>query len=258
MLYRREGWPEEDELVLCTVTGIQPYSVFARLDEYGKTGLIHISEISSGRVRNIREYVQVNEKIVCKVLRVDKDKGHIDLSLRRVNEGQKRAKLNEIKQEQFAERIVEHVAHKNKQTVETVYHAVTDAVFKKYPALFTAFKDVADDKLKLEDLGMEKKLAADITEEVKNRLVAEEVTVKGDITLHTTASNGVVLIRDMLVAAKALAKNVSMTYLGNGVYHVTVTADDYKQGEKALKALAESILEQAKKQKVAAEFKEID
>ncbi len=43
MLYRREGLPEEDELVLCTVTAVQHHSVFAKLDEYAKTGMIHIS-----------------------------------------------------------------------------------------------------------------------------------------------------------------------------------------------------------------------
>ncbi len=100
MLYKREGMPEEDELVLCTVTAVHGHSVFAKLDEYGKTGMIHISEVSPGRIRNIRDYVVEGKKIVCKVLRIDKVKGHIDLSLRRVNAGQKKNKTNEIKQEQ--------------------------------------------------------------------------------------------------------------------------------------------------------------
>ena len=98
MLYRRKGFPEEDELVLCTVTKIFPHSVFCNLDEFGRTGVIHISEIAPGRIRNIRNYVRHGKKVICKVLRTDKQKGHIDLSLRRVNEGQRRGKKNEIKQ----------------------------------------------------------------------------------------------------------------------------------------------------------------
>ena len=55
MLYKREGFPEEDELVMCTVTKIFPHSVFVNIDEFGRTGVIHISEISPGRIRNIRD-----------------------------------------------------------------------------------------------------------------------------------------------------------------------------------------------------------
>ena len=54
MLYRRENYPAEDELVLCTVTKVLNHAVFVNLDEYDKGGLIHISEVAPGRIRNIR------------------------------------------------------------------------------------------------------------------------------------------------------------------------------------------------------------
>ena len=97
MLLQKEGFPEEDEFVLCTVNNVHYHSVFVKLDEYGKTGLIHISEIAPGRIRNIRDYVIEGKKVVCKILKVDAKTGHIDLSLRRVNENQKKIKINEIK-----------------------------------------------------------------------------------------------------------------------------------------------------------------
>ena len=110
MLHKREGFPEEDEIVMCTVTKIFPHSVFVNIDEFGRTGVIHISEISPGRIRNIRDFVKQDKKIICKILRINKERGHIDLSLRRVNDAQRRNKSNEIKQEQLAEKILEFVA----------------------------------------------------------------------------------------------------------------------------------------------------
>src|SRR3989338_6765190 len=111
MLLSKQGLPEEGDLLLCTVSNIQFHSVFVRLDEFGgKTAMIHISEIAPGRIRNIRDHVRENKKIVCKVLRIHPDRGHVDLSLRRVTENQRRLKINQIKQEQKAERIVEIVA----------------------------------------------------------------------------------------------------------------------------------------------------
>ena len=106
-----EEFPEEGDLVLCTISGIQHHAVFCRLDEYnGRTGMIHISEVVAGRVRNLKEYVKEGQKAVVKVLRVNREKGYIDLSLRRVNEGQRRQKMNQLKQLQLCRKIVSIVA----------------------------------------------------------------------------------------------------------------------------------------------------
>ncbi len=101
MAQKKQGFPEENEIVLCTVKKILPHGIFVSLDEYkSQEGLIHISEISPGRVRNIRDFVKEGKRIVCKILRVNKEKNHIDLSLRRVNQAQRINKNTEHKQEQ--------------------------------------------------------------------------------------------------------------------------------------------------------------
>ena len=66
MLLKKEGFPEEEELVLCTVLSVYHHSVFVKLDEYDKKGLIHISEVSPGRIRNIRDYVVEGKKLYVK------------------------------------------------------------------------------------------------------------------------------------------------------------------------------------------------
>ena len=100
MLHKKKGFPNEGDILFCTITKVQYNSVFVTLDEYeNKSGMIHISEISPGRIRNIRDYVKEGKVIICKVLRVKKDRGHIDLSLRRVNESQRREKVEARKQE---------------------------------------------------------------------------------------------------------------------------------------------------------------
>ena len=75
MLFKKQDFPEEGDLVLCTVTSVQFHSVFVDMDEYGKGGMIHISEVSPGRIRNIRDFVKEGKKIVCKVLRINQEKG---------------------------------------------------------------------------------------------------------------------------------------------------------------------------------------
>lgn len=111
MFFKRESLPEEGDLVLCTVKKILFHSVFVSIDEYKELeGMVHISEVAPGRIRNLRDYIRENKQIVCKVLRIDRQKGHIDLSLRRVNPSARSKKLNEYKQEEKAEKILEQVA----------------------------------------------------------------------------------------------------------------------------------------------------
>lgn len=65
------------------VTGIEPYGVFVSCDDY-YTGLIHISEISRGYVKNINDFVKIGNVIFTEVLDVDEEIGHLKLSIKNI------------------------------------------------------------------------------------------------------------------------------------------------------------------------------
>jgi translation initiation factor 2 subunit 1 len=231
--------PEEEELVLCTVTAINPHSVFVTLDEYNdKTALIHISEVSPGRIRNIRDYVKEGKKIVCKILRINPEKGHIDLSLRRVNESQRRTKLDEIKKEQLSEKIIEQTAKKHKQDFKKLLSEISEKLLKKHDSLFEAFELVSEDKIDLKKI-IEKKIAEDITEIIKQRIKPPEIKISGTLKLSTYDPEGIEKIKKNLdIFEKA---GIKVKYAGKGMYNISLISDDYKKAEKILgKALKES------------------
>lgn|SRR5690606_21698864 len=64
-----------------TVTGIQPYGAFVALDNETQ-GLVHISEITYGFVKDIHEYLEVGQEVRVKVLDIDKEASKISLSIR--------------------------------------------------------------------------------------------------------------------------------------------------------------------------------
>ena len=74
---------KEGQIVKGRVTGIENYGVFVGFDEY-YTGLIHVSEISDGFVKNINDYVNVGEVIKVKVLDVDDDSYQLKLSIKNI------------------------------------------------------------------------------------------------------------------------------------------------------------------------------
>jgi len=252
MLLKKTGFPQDEEFVLCTVTGINPHSVFCTLDEYGgRTGMIHISEIAPGRIKNIKEHVTIGKKIVTKVLQTNQERGHIDLSLRRVSEMQKRAKLNEIKQELLAEKMIEHAAKQQGLSVQQVFDKIAEKLIPEYGTIFGAFEQAAHDKINLEDL-IDKKTAKLLTDIVKTRIKPPEVRISGTLHLSSYESNGVQEIKDCLV--NITDAGAAVKYLGAGGYLVEVIAEDYKTAEKKLKAGVENTEKFAKKHDMTFEW----
>jgi len=67
------------------VTGIQPYGAFVALDE-NTQGLVHISEITHGYVKDVSEHLKVGDEVKVKVLSVDEEAGKISLSIKATQE----------------------------------------------------------------------------------------------------------------------------------------------------------------------------
>jgi len=244
MFLKKEGFPEEDELVICTVTKVQFHSVFCNLDEYDKGAMIHISEVSPGRIRNIRDFVVEGKKVVCKVLRINKEKGHIDLSLRRVTESQRRAKVDEVKQEQKAEKIIEFVAKGNNIELKKFFDDISSKVLKKYLSIYEFFQEVASDPKSIDILKLEKKIAKNLEEAVKLRIKEVQVQIEGKLKLTSYEPNGVEIVKEAIKKAQDIGKeSISIKYLGGGNYHIQVKAKDYKEAESILKDSTESAID---------------
>lgn len=241
MLLKKKGFPEEDELVLCTVTNVFHNGVFVDADEYGRSGMIHISEVSPGRIRNMRDFVEEGKKIVCKVLRVDKEKGHIDLSLRRVNERQKKEKVNEIKQEQKAEKIMEFAAKKLSRDIKQFYNDVSQKILEKYGLINLCFEDIVKGNTSFEKLGIDKAISDVLTECVRERMKPTEVFVEKQLMLKSYLPDGVDIIKGAL--KEALYKDdITILYEGAGRYKVKVKSGEYKDAEKILeKSISKAI-----------------
>ncbi len=75
---------KEGEVVEGLVTGIEQYGIFISLDEY-YSGLVHISEISDGFVKDVNTFVNIGETIKVRVLECDDDTFHVKLSIKNLN-----------------------------------------------------------------------------------------------------------------------------------------------------------------------------
>jgi len=252
MLLKKKGFPEDSETVICTVTSVQHHSVFVRVDEYDLSGMIHISEIAPGRIRNIRDYVTESKVIVCKVLRVNPERGHVDLSLRRITETQRRNKVNEVKQEQKAEKIIEFVSKKIGGNVLDVYKELSDNLLEEYDSLFSCFMDVVERDISLEKFKINKELAKELGDIIKQRLKPSFVEIRGELLMQSYAPDGVERVKKAL--KEAVNSGVSAKYVAAGRYSLTAHAGDFKKAEELLRKSSEAAVKVMREQGGEAEF----
>ena len=238
---QREGWPEPGDLVVCTVTQVVDFGAFVTMDEYvGKQGLIHISEVASGWIKYIRDHVREGQKIVCKVLSVDRSRHHIDLSLKDVNEHQRREKIQEWKADQKAWKWLQMAYTDRPDDLKRV----TDALLGSYDSLYLALEDAAITGADaLADMGLTEDDVKALAVLSRDNVKIPSVEISGYVDLTSSAPDGVEVIRKALKQAKRVKdKDVSLgiTYIGAPRYRIHVTAPDYKHAESVLKKAAQS------------------
>ncbi len=242
-MYSKKGYPENGELVVCTITKVQPYSAFAKLDEYeNKEGMIHASELQRKWVRNIKTMLKEGRKLVCKVIELDEKAGHISLSVKRVGASQERNKMTEWKNEQKGNDILEQFGKQQKLKIAEVYEKIGDKLLKNYGLLHPTFVDIIKEGASiLIDAGVEKKLATSFSDFVKKRIVLPKAVIDGNFELTSGASDGIEQIKAVLKRAKELSEQIGaelkLTYLGAPKYKFSITAEDYKNAEKAYDAI---------------------
>ena len=239
----RANWPETGEMVVATVSRIESYGAYVTLDEYGgKEALLHISEISSRWVRNIRNHVREGQKVVLQVLRVDAAKGQVDLSLRRVNKDDRRKKLEQWKKTRKAETLLKQSAAELKATPEDLYGEIVPKLTSVGLNLYDALEQAAKKGSGVfTDVDIKPKTADVLAKVAKEKIVVKGVTIQGVFEITALGSRGIEEIKSLFEEAKEIGEKSEATTgiftLGAPRYRIEVTSDDYKKAEAALDSI---------------------
>jgi translation initiation factor 2 subunit 1 len=245
MAERKPEWPENGDLVIATIESVTDYGAYAKLDEFDKRGLLHVSEISSSWIRNLRDFVREGQKVVLKVLRVDYEKGHIDLSLRRVTKRERIEKIMSWKKERKGEALLREVATKVGLTIEELNLQAATKIDEKL-GLYEGFeKSVKDGPEALTKIGVPENIAKAFTEVAEERIHVKMVKVKGVLEIRCMKANGVKVIKDAFQSAKAekiRAAEVKFYVIAAPKYSLEARAENYKKAEEVFQKAAESVV----------------
>ena len=254
------GWPEPGELVVGRVDEIEDFGVFVDLQEYeDKRGLCHISEVAAGWIKNVRDHVNEGQTVVAKVLDVDESAQQIDLSIKDVNDHQRKDKIQEWKNEQKADNWM--LLAFGEDISDEQYAAIANELLAEFGSMYDGFEQAAiHGEPALEDADLDDDEITAIVETARENVSVPYVTVTGYVTLESPAGDGVDVVQEALQAAEGNGEvpasganggsedgssgvpeevDLEVTYVGAPEYRIRVQAPDYKTAEAELERSAE-------------------
>jgi len=222
---KRRGLPSQGETVVAKIVKINPNSAFAQLLEYAGEGMIHISEVASGWIRDIRHFIKPNQEVVALVTRQEP----LSLSLKRVTAQQRAAKLKEYNMEKRAEKMLEMVGQKLGKTLEQSYNEVGFLLQERFGSMYAAFEESLSKPEKLEKV-LPKEWIEAIIEVAEKSIEQKEFEFTAKLFLRSYEPNGVEVIRDVLQTAEKAKLDVR--YIAAPQYLVKYRTLDPKKGGK--------------------------
>ena len=264
VLKPRKELPDVGELVVGTVKEVYDYGAYLVLDEYqGIEAYLPWSEVASRWIRSIHEAVKPGQKVVVKVIRVNKPRKQVDVSLKRVTDGERRRKMMEWKRAQKAAKILEMVSEKLGVPFDKMCEDVAWKLEDYYGEVMEGLEQaVLRGPQALVEAGVPENIAQALYEEARRHIEIKKVKIVGVLTLRSLAKDGIRRIKELLRLATAKAKqhegvDIRIYTVGAPRYRMEVIANDYKDAERVLREILEAVESKAKELEVEYSFSRI-
>ncbi len=253
MVRRKNDYPAEREIIIGTVNNINPYSVFVDLDEYpDKVGMIHISEVARKWIRDVRNWVKKGQKVVCLVLGVDKEKGHISLSLKRVSDNQRNKRLQTWKRDEKGEKLLKAIADKKGVTLDDVYEDIGFEIQENFKDMLDVFElAVRKGKDYIENKGIPEKWSSEIDEIASEKIKIPNLRMEEEVEVRSFDSDGIEKIKKIFNDVSNKNK-ISVSYVSAPKYKLSFKTKNPKEGKKILRKSFDEIKE--KIEEIGGEF----
>lgn len=243
--FYEEKFPEIDSFVMVNVKQIAEMGAYVKLLEYDDIdGMILLSELSRRRIRSIQKLIRVGRNEVVVVLRVDKEKGYIDLSKRRVSAEDIIKCEERYNKGKMVHSIMRHVAEKTLVPIEQLYESIAWPLNRKYGHAIDAFKLSITNPEVWKDITFPGQPVADeLKSYIGKRLTPQPTKVRADIEVTCFGYEGIDAVKTALRTAEAgntEDTQVKVKLVSPPLYVLTSTCLDKTVG---IKRLEEAIVD---------------
>ncbi len=251
--FYRNKYPNVDDLVYVTTNQIAEMGAYCSLLEFNHVeGMILLSELSRRRIRSIQKVIRVGKNEVCVVLKVDQEKGYIDLSKKKVTLEDLKIAEERYTKAKTVHSIMKHVAEKTDIGLEQLYEMFCWDLYDQYGHALDAFKIAVTDPDRIfKDTSIDKTVYDEILIQIRKRLTPQPIKVRVDINAFCYDYEGIDAIKSVLLEVdntedEAFSTPIKIKLIAPPVYVITACTLDKQLGVDRMTKIVEEIKEKLK------------
>uniref|UniRef100_U5EME2 Eukaryotic translation initiation factor 2 subunit 1 n=1 Tax=Corethrella appendiculata TaxID=1370023 RepID=U5EME2_9DIPT len=250
--FYKQKYPEVEDVVMVNVRSIAEMGAYVYLLEYNNIeGMILLSELSRRRIRSINKLIRVGKTEPVVVIRVDKDKGYIDLSKRRVSSEDVEKCTERYSKAKAVNSILRHVADilkfDNNEQLEELYQKTAwyfEEKFKNKAAAYDIFKQCVIDPTLLDECDLAPQTKEVLLNNIKRKLTSQPVKIRADIECACYGYEGIDAVKTALRSGLDLSTEelpIKINLIAPPLYVMTTSTPEKADGLKALEKAIDKI-----------------
>lgn len=245
-------FPEIDTPIMVNVRNIADMGAYVSLLEYNNIeGMILLSELSRRRIRSIHKLIRVGRNEIAMVVRVDEEKGYIDLSKRRVSPEDVAACEDKFKKANAVHGVLRHLADRKGLYLKELYEKIGWPLYRKFGHAYDAFKlalaeGEAGVKDPFDDLDIPDGIKTELKTYIRRRLAPKPVKIRADVEVSCFTYEGIDAIREALFAGIACGgenTEIKVKLIAPPIYTLSTMTTEKDAGIALLKRAIDTIQE---------------
>ena len=256
--FYEQKYPKNEDLVMVRVRTVESLAAYVNLIEYedadgpvgGREGMVLLSELSRRRIRSIAKLIRVGRDEIVQVLRVDEEKGYVDLSKRKVVRDDVPDFEDKFSKAKTVHSILRHVADTCKVVLEDLYTHIAWPLYRSHGHAHEAFKaSITDPEGVFGGIYMTKEIRESLYKDIRRRMAAQPIKFRADIEVSCFTIEGIDAIKAALFAGmKSNPKqDIQIRLLAPPKYVLFTTMYDRQKGvavlQEAINVITKEITE---------------
>lgn len=241
-MYEQE-LPNQDELVVVRVNKVEEFGAYVTLLEYNNIeGMILSSEVSRKRIRSIHKHLRIGKQDVMQVLRVDKEKGYIDLSKKYVTEDDVEGTTERFTKSKTVHSIMKHTAVTCNMPVKDLLEKVAWPMYEEFAGeddeeeghALDALNQVLLEPTLLDKYELEPTVQECLMKEINHRLAEQPFKIQAQVDVTCFTTQGILAVKEALNTGKAHAEQknqkLDVNLISTPTYRLITQCTDKQQG----------------------------
>ncbi len=225
--------PKIGELVIANVSKITQFGAYCKLPEYESLEVfMPIREVSSGWIKNIREFIHEGQNLVCKVVFYDKERNTIDISLKKVAPKEAKDKIGAYNLEKRLVALFQQALSKAGE--QKAKAEITNRITSEFGSYTNFFQHATSNSEEFEKANLPPKLKSAVKEAIEANRKERKYQVSYIATLLTyNTTSGAEELRDILNSVKK--NGVDISYISAPKYRFVADGKDFVDAENKIK-----------------------